>query len=248
MNTGKSWGRGEPLFAPTNKATAPQPLFKGLLPAPRFLLLLGITLLLLGCDSADTTRQVVLTRPGASGAAAPGGSTALPAPSATARQPLRATATLPPPATPTLSPQIAEYAAVVQYWQASVALSGQIDSAYNDYIAKTTAYDTFDTYQQHKDIIVPISDQLVTAIDKNVAALQALKPPSPATAYHNATLQYWQEYRAYVSDLRQGIDHNNTDLWNQGIARQPRIANLEATREAEQAKLYNDYIIAGRAK
>ena len=217
-----------------------------LLLASRFLLLLVIALLL-GCDSADTTRQVVLTRPGEV-AAAPTVSTASSVLHPAATLPPRATATLPPPATPTLSPLIAEYAAVVLYWNNSVALTRQITAAYNDYIAKTTAYDTFDAYQQHKDIIVPISDQLVTVIDKNVAALQALNPPPPAVAYHNATLQYWQEYRAYVSDLRQGIDHDNTDLWNQGIARQSKIASLEATREAEQAKLYNDYIIAGRAK
>ncbi len=217
----------------------------GLSHIARTFLLLGFALLLLGCDSADTTRQVILTRPGDNVASAPAPA---PKPTATATLTPLATATLPPPATPTLSPQIAEYAAVVQYWNRSIALTSPIATAYNDYIAKTSAYDTFDTYTQHKDVIVPISDQLVTVIDKNTAALQALNPPPRAIAYHNATIQFWQEYRAYVSDLRQGIDHANVDLWNQGIARQPKLDSLEATREAEQAKLYNDYIVAGRAK
>ncbi len=217
-----------------------------LLPAPHGLLLLGLALLLAGCDSSDTTRQVILTRPGGSIAAVP---TAMPVLLATPTLPPRATATLPlPPATPTLSPQIAEYDAVVRYWNRSIDLTAPIAVAYNDYISKTTAYDTFDTYQQHKDVIVPASDQLVTVIDKNIIALQALNPPTRAAAYHNATVQYWQEYRAYVSDLRQGIDHDNVDLWNHGIARQPQISSLEATRATEQAKLYNDYITVGRAK
>jgi hypothetical protein len=61
-------------------------------------------------------------------------------------------------------------------------------------------------------------------------------------------VQYWQEQRAYVSDLRQGIDRDNADLWNQGIARQPKLKTLSDASAAEKQKLYNNYIALGRAK
>lgn len=210
-----------------------------LLSTNRYLLLLGLALLMLGCDSVETTHQIIISQPA-------GGI----APALTVTPPLSPSTDTPPTLhpTPTLSAEIAAYAAVVQYWNSSIALTNPIADAFNNYAAKTRAYDTFDEYKQHKDTIVPAADQLVTVIDSNTLALQALKPPPRAVAYHKAILQYWQEYRAYVSDLRQGVDHDNIDLWNQGIDRQPKLKALDATSEAEKEKLYNNYIAAGRAK
>jgi hypothetical protein len=205
------------------------------LPSARYCLqLVGLALLMLGCDSAETTRQIIISRP------------ASPIVSTLTATPLLSPPTLHP--TPTLSAEIAEYDAVVQYWNSSIALTNQMSDAYNDYVLKTTPYITFDEYKQHKDTIVPTSDQLVTVIDKDIVTLQALKPPPRAAAYHNAVLQYWQEYRAYVSDLRQGIDHDNPDLWNQGISRQAKLNTLLGISEAEKKKIYDGYIVPGRAK
>lgn len=211
-----------------------------LLSASRALLLFGLALLLLGCDSGETTRQVILTRPTDGIVFAPTATATLP--------PATDTPVPRPQATPTTAAEIREYDAVVQYWNSSIALTNPINDAYNNYVAKTLPYDTFDEYKQYKDSIVPASDQLATVIDRNVAALQALNPPPRAAAYHNAIVQYWQEQRAYVSDLRQGIDRDNADLWNQGIARQPKLKTLSDASAAEKQKLYNNYIALGRAK
>lgn len=214
----------------------------------RALLLIGLASFVLGCDSSsnDQPRAIIISRPSDSAAFLP--TATAPLPTAAPLKPSTATPPSLPSATPTLSPEIAEYQAVLQYWNSSVALTNQISDDYNAYVATTMPYDTFDEYVQHKDVIVTASDKLVTVIDTNLARLQALNPPPRAVAYHNATVQYLQEQRAYISDLRQAIDHNDIDLWNQGVTRWDKLQSLSDTRMTARHKLYEDYIATWRAK
>lgn len=224
-----------------------------------------IVVTMLAACGAEEPREIVISRPLASGTSIAVASSpvatngSLPSGKGDSTNGTASTVIVPtiaPPtplraiASPTLSAKVAEYEATVKYWYASYDLLGDILIKYNRYAEVVQAYNSFDDYKANKASIISLADQFNAAVDANTAKIAALDPPAPAVAYHNAMLAYWQAERAYISDLRQAIDRDDVDLWNQGSKadRQQQLDSLNAVYRQEQAKLVNDYINKGAAK
>lgn len=147
----------------------------------------------------------------------------------------------PEPATPTPTPVPAAYLEARQvagYWNELSAIYNRVTDAENTYLNGTADMQSFDEFFAKKDAYVQTADQFVRVLDKAMADIAALTPPDRARPYHNATYGYLTEYRAYISDLRQGVSSNNITVWNQGVARQRKVAELEQLRRSERRTLF----------